>query len=144
GGIGAVATASGQAAGFVTVAALAGSGGRLVASSKRYGGTVTQLDVSLRRVGVDTTFVDSTEVEDFAAAIQPRTKDIYTEVVANPSGVIVDLEGLGKLAAEHGIPLVVDSTLTPPYLLRPLDMGPTLSFTRLQSFWAGMAPPWAV
>src|SRR5699024_7756213 len=108
---GAVATASGQAAEFVTTAALAGSGDHVVASSKLYGGTVTQLDVSLRRFGVDTTVVDSTEVEDFAAAIQPNTKAIYTEVVANPSGVIVDLEGLGKLAAEHGIPLVVDSTL---------------------------------
>src|SRR5699024_3245287 len=81
GGIGAVATASGQAAEFVTIAALAGSGDHLVASSKLYGGTVTQLDVSLRRFGVDTTFVDSTEVEDFAAAIQPNTKAIYTEVV---------------------------------------------------------------
>src|SRR5699024_2261144 len=106
GGIGAVATASGQAAEYVTIAPLAGCGDLLVASSKPYVLTATQLDVSLRRFGVDTTFVDSTEVEDFAAAIQPNTKAIYTEVVANPSGVIVDLEGLGKLAAEHGIPLV--------------------------------------
>ncbi|HIW47149.1 MAG TPA: O-acetylhomoserine aminocarboxypropyltransferase/cysteine synthase [Candidatus Yaniella excrementigallinarum] len=137
GGIGAVATASGQAAEFVTIAALAGSGDHLVASSKLYGGTVTQLDVSLRRFGVDTTFVDSTEVEDFAAAIQPNTKAIYTEVVANPSGVIVDLEGLGKLAAEHGIPLVVDSTLTPPYLLRPLDHGADIVIHSATKFLGG-------
>src|SRR5699024_1976339 len=95
GGIGAVATASGQAAEFITIAALAGSGAHLVASSKLYGGTVSQLYVSLRRFGVYTTFVDSTEVEACKAAIQPNTKSIYTEIVANPSGVIVDLEGLG-------------------------------------------------
>ncbi len=137
GGIGAVATASGQAAEFVTIAALAGAGDHLVASSKLYGGTVTQLDVSLRRFGVDTTFVDSTEVEDFAAAIQPNTKAIYTEIVANPSGVIVDLEGLGKLAAQHGIPLVVDSTLTPPYLLRPLDHGADIVIHSATKFLGG-------
>src|SRR5699024_12090325 len=105
----------GQAAEFVTIAALAGSGDHLVALSKLYGGTVTQLDVSLRRFGVDTTFVYSTEVEAFKAAIQPNTKASYTEIVANPSGVIADMEGLRALAADHGIPLIVDATLTPPY-----------------------------
>ncbi len=137
GGIGAVATASGQAAEFVTLAALAGSGDHIVASSKLYGGTVTQLDVSLRRFGVDTTFVDSTEVEGFAAAIQPNTKAIYTEIVANPSGVIVDLQGLGELAAEHGIPLVVDSTLTPPYLIRPLEHGADIVIHSATKFLGG-------
>jgi len=137
GGIGAVATASGQAAEFVTIAALAGSGDHIVASSKLYGGTVTQLDVSLRRFGVDTTFVDSTEVEGFAAAIQPNTKAIYTEIVANPSGVIIDLEGLGKLAAEHGIPLIVDATLTPPYLIRPLEHGADIVIHSATKFLGG-------
>lgn len=137
GGIGAVATASGQAAEFVTLAALAGSGDHIVASSKLYGGTVTQLDVSLRRFGVDTTFVDSTEVDEFAAAIQPNTKAIYTEIVANPSGVIVDLKGLGELAAERGIPLVVDSTLTPPYLLRPLEHGADIVIHSATKFLGG-------
>ena len=137
GGIGAVATASGQAAEFVTIAALAGSGDHIVASSKLYGGTVTQLDVSLRRFGVDTTFVDSTEVEAFKAAIQPNTKAIYTEIVANPSGVIVDLEGLGALAAEHGIPLIVDATLTPPYLIRPLEHGADIVIHSATKFLGG-------
>lgn len=137
GGIGAVATASGQAAEFVTFAALTGSGDHIVASSKLYGGTVTQLDVSLRRFGVNTTFVDSTEVAGFAAAIQPNTKAIYTEIVANPSGVIVDLEGLGKLAAEHGIPLIVDATLTPPYLIRPLEHGADIVIHSATKFLGG-------
>ena len=137
GGIGAVATASGQAAEFITIAALAGSGDHLVASSKLYGGTVTQLDVSLRRFGVDTTFVDSTEVEAFQAAIQPNTKAIYTEIVANPSGVIADLEGLGKLAADNGIPLIVDATLTPPYLIRPLEHGADIVIHSATKFLGG-------
>lgn len=137
GGIGAVATASGQAAEFVTIAALAGSGDHIVASSKLYGGTVTQLDVSLRRFGVDTTFVDSTEVAAFEAAIQPNTKAIYTEIVANPSGVIVDLEGLGALASEHGIPLIVDATLTPPYLIRPLEHGADIVIHSATKFLGG-------
>ncbi len=137
GGIGAVATASGQAAEFVTFAALAGSGDHIVASSKLYGGTVTQLDVSLRRFGIDTTFVDSTEAEAFAAAIQPNTKAIYTEIVANPSSVIMDLKGLGELAAEHGIPLIVDSTLTPPYLIRPLEHGADIVIHSATKFLGG-------
>lgn len=137
GGIGAVATASGQAAEFVTFAALAGSGDHILASSKLYGGTVTQLDVSLRRFGIDTTFVDSTEVEAFAAAIQPNTKAIYTEIVANPSSVIMDLKGLGELAAEHGIPLIVDSTLTPPYLIRPLEHGADIVIHSATKFLGG-------
>src|SRR5699024_1303709 len=94
--------------------------------------------VSLSRFGVETTFVDSTEVEDFAAAIQPNTKAIYTEIVANPSGVIVDLEGLGALAAEHGIPLIVDATLTPPYLIRPLDHGADIVIHSATKFLGGL------
>ena len=123
GGLGAVATASGMAAEFVTFAALAGAGDHIVASSKLYGGTITQLDVSLRRFGVETTFVNSTEAEDFAAAIQPNTKAVYTEIVANPSGDVVDLPGLARAAHEAGVPLVVDATLTPPYLIRPIEHG---------------------
>ncbi|MCZ4142201.1 O-acetylhomoserine aminocarboxypropyltransferase, partial [Escherichia coli] len=88
GGIGAVATGSGMAAEFVTFAALTQAGDHIVASSKLYGGTITQLDVSLRRFGVDTTFIDSNDPADFEAAIQENTKAVYTEVVANPSGDI--------------------------------------------------------
>lgn len=137
GGIGAVATSSGMAAEFITFAALCQAGDHVVASSKLYGGTVTQLDVTLRRFGVETTFIDSTEVEDFAAAIQPNTKVLYTEVVANPSGVITDIEGLGVLAHEHGVPLVVDSTLTPPYIFRPLEHGADIVIHSATKFLGG-------
>ena len=107
GGIGAVATASGMAAEFITFAALCQAGDHIVASSQLYGGTVTQLDVSLRRFGIETTFVEGTDPADYKAALTENTKAIYTEVVANPSGEVADLEGLAEVAHEAGIPLVV-------------------------------------
>ena len=137
GGIGAVATASGMAAEFITFAALCGAGDHIVASSKLYGGTVTQLDVSLRRFGVETTFVDSSEAADFEAAVQENTKAVYTEIVANPSGDIVDLPGLAEVAHRHGIPLVVDATLTPPYLIRPIEHGADIVIHSATKFLGG-------
>lgn len=123
GGIGAVATASGQSAEFLTFAALAGAGDEIVASSNLYGGTLTQLDVTLRRFGVDTTFVSGGEPEAMAEAITDKTKLLYTEVVANPSGEVADLRALADLAHSHGIPLVVDGTTVTPYVCRPLEHG---------------------
>ncbi|MEO9247076.1 O-acetylhomoserine aminocarboxypropyltransferase/cysteine synthase family protein [Citricoccus nitrophenolicus] len=137
GGIGAVATASGMSAEFVTFAALAGAGDHIVASSKLYGGTITQLDVSLRRFGVETTFVDSMEAADFEAAIQPNTKAVYTEIVANPSGDIVDLPGLARVAHAAGVPLIVDATLTPPYLIRPFEHGADIIIHSATKFLGG-------
>ncbi|MDR1152928.1 MAG: PLP-dependent transferase, partial [Bifidobacteriaceae bacterium] len=84
GGLGAVATASGLAAEFLTFAAVAGAGDHLVAGAQLYGGTLTQLDVTLRRFGVDTTFVRGSQPEDYAAAIGPATKAVYVEAIANP------------------------------------------------------------
>jgi O-acetylhomoserine (thiol)-lyase len=123
GGIGAVATASGQSAEFLTFAALAGAGDHIVASANLYGGTLTQLDVTLRRFGVDTTFVAGGEPEDMAAAITDTTKLLYTEVVANPSGEVADLRALADVAHSHGIPLVVDGTTVTPYVCRPIEHG---------------------
>src|ERR1700734_3477386 len=94
GGIGAVATSSGQAAELLLLTALAGAGDHIVASSALYGGTYTLLDVSLRRLGIDTTFVAPDDPAAFAAAARPNTKAFYTETVANPSGVVADLEAL--------------------------------------------------
>lgn len=123
GGIGAVATASGQSAEFLTFAALAGAGDEIVASANLYGGTLTQLDVTLRRFGVDTTFVAGGEPDAMAAAITDKTKLLYTEVVANPSGEVADLRALADLAHSHGIPLVVDGTTVTPYVCRPIEHG---------------------
>ena len=95
GGIGAVATSSGQAAELLVFTALAGAGDHIVASAALYGGTHSLLDVSLRRLGIETTFVPPDEPAAFAAAVRPETKAFYTEIVSNPSGVVALLEELG-------------------------------------------------
>src|SRR4051794_15820893 len=123
GGLGAVATASGLSAQYVTFASLAGTGDHIVASAALYGGSVTQLDVTLRRFGVDTTFVHSSDPADYAAAITDKTKVLFAETIANPSGDIADLEGLADVAHAHGIPFIVDSTIATPYLNRPIEWG---------------------
>lgn len=123
GGLGAVATASGLAAQYITFASLVGSGDHIVASANLYGGSITQLDVTLRRFGVDTTFVQSANPEDYAAAITDKTKLLFAETIANPSGEIADIEGLADVARAHGIPLVIDSTIATPYLNRPIEWG---------------------
>jgi O-acetylhomoserine (thiol)-lyase len=137
GGIGAVATASGMSAEFITFAALVGAGDHVVASAQLYGGTVTQLDVTLRRFGVETTFVPGTDPADYAAAITPETKVLYTEVVANPSGEIADLEGLADVAHAAGIPLIVDATLATPYLVRPIEHGADIVIHSVTKFLGG-------
>jgi O-acetylhomoserine (thiol)-lyase len=137
GGIGAVATASGMAAEFLVFAALAGAGDHLVTSAQLYGGTVTQLDVTLRRFGVETTFVPGTDPADYAAAIRPETKAVYTEVVANPSGDVADLAGLAEVAHAAGVPLVVDATLSTPYLVRPIEHGADIVIHSATKFLGG-------
>jgi O-acetylhomoserine (thiol)-lyase len=123
GGIGAVAAASGQGAELLTFAALAGAGDHLVASAHLYGGTRTLLDVTLRRFGVDTTFVADDDPDAFAAVLRPSTRAVYAEVVANPSGMVADLAGLADVAHAAGVPLVVDATTATPYLCRPIEHG---------------------
>ncbi|GAA1820822.1 O-acetylhomoserine aminocarboxypropyltransferase/cysteine synthase family protein [Agromyces neolithicus] len=123
GGLGAVATASGLSAQYITFASLAGSGDHIVASANLYGGSITQLDVTLRRFGVETTFVQSANADDYAAAITDTTKAVFVETIANPSGEIADLEALADVAHAHGIPFIVDSTIPTPYLNRPIEWG---------------------
>ena len=113
GGIGAVATASGLSAQFLVFASLAGSGDHIVASANLYGGTITQLDVTMKKFGVSTTFVSSDDPADFAKAIKENTKFIFSEVVSNPSNQIADIEGLAKVAHENNIPLIIDSKSQP-------------------------------
>jgi O-acetylhomoserine (thiol)-lyase len=137
GGIGAVAAASGQAAEFLTFSSLVEAGEHIVSSAGLYGGTVTQLDGTLRRFGVSTTFVPGDDIDAYAAAITPRTKLIYTELVGNPSGTIADLAGLSELANANGIPLVVDATLATPYLCRPLEHGADIVLHSATKFLGG-------
>jgi O-acetylhomoserine (thiol)-lyase len=137
GGLGAVATASGLAAEFCTFAALAGAGDHIVAGAQLYGGTVTQLDVTLRRFGVRTTFVAGSEPADYAAAIGPDTKAVYVEAIGNPSGEIADLEALAGIAHDAGVPLVVDATLATPWLLRPIEYGADIVLHSATKFLGG-------
>jgi O-acetylhomoserine (thiol)-lyase len=123
GAIGSVAAASGMAAEFLTVTALAGAGDHIVSSAALYGGTLTMFDVTLRRLGVEVTFVDPADPQAFAAAIRPETKLVYTETVANPSGVVADISALADVAHAENLPLVIDSTMATPYLCRPIEFG---------------------
>ena len=123
GGIGAVATASGQAAEFLTAASLAGTGDNLVSSSALYGGTHAMFDTTLGRFGIEARFVDGDDPEAFAGQIDDKTRFLYTEVIGNPSGAIADLAALADVAHAHDLPLVVDSTFATPYLCRPMEHG---------------------
>jgi O-acetylhomoserine (thiol)-lyase len=137
GGLGAVATSSGQAAEFLTFASLAGAGDHIVASAGLYGGTITQLDVTLRRFGVDTAFVPGSDAEAFAAAVTPRTKLLFAEVVSNPGGEIADIAALADVAHAAGIPLVIDATLATPYLCRPIEHGADIVIHSATKFLGG-------
>ena len=137
GGIGAVATASGLSAEFAVFATLCATGDHIVAAAGLYGGTVTQLDVTLRRFGIETTFVPGTDPADYAAAITDRTKLVYAEVIGNPSGDIADLEGLAAVAHEHGLPLVVDATMNTPWLCRPIEFGADIVVHSATKFLGG-------
>lgn len=137
GGLGAVATSSGQAAEFCTFAALAGAGDHIVASSALYGGTVTQLDVTMRRFGVDTTFVTSDDPADYAAAITDNTKAVFAEVVSNPSSQVADIAGLAEVAHAAGVPLVVDATTVTPFLCRPIEHGADIVLHSATKFLGG-------
>jgi O-acetylhomoserine (thiol)-lyase len=137
GAIGAVATSSGQAAELLTFVALAGAGDHIVASSQLYGGTYTLLDVSLRRLGIETSFIASHDAVAFADAITPRTKFLYTELIANPSGAIADISALADVAHDNEIPLVVDATLATPYLCRAIEYGADIVIHSATKFIGG-------
>ncbi len=137
GGLGAIGTASGQSAEFLTIAALAGQGDHLVASAQLYGGTRTLFEVTLARFGVETTFLASPEPEAVAEAIRPNTKGVYVETIANPSGMIPDLAGLADVAHAAGVPLVVDSTMATPYLCRPIEHGADIVVHSVTKFIGG-------
>jgi O-acetylhomoserine (thiol)-lyase len=137
GGLGAVATSSGLSAQYILFASLAGAGDHIVASANLYGGSITQLDVTLRRFGVETTFVHSADPEDYAAAITDKTKLIFAEIIGNPSGEIADIEGLAEVAHAAGLPLVIDSTLATPFLNRPLEWGADIVVHSATKFLGG-------
>jgi O-acetylhomoserine (thiol)-lyase len=123
GGIGGLATASGQAAQLIAVLTLAQKGDELVASRSLYGGTFTQFDVTLRRMGIDVAFVDIHDLEQVEKAITPRTKALYGETIGNPRADVMDIRAVADLAHDHELPLVVDNTFATPFLCRPIEHG---------------------
>ncbi len=123
GGLGGLAFSSGLAAQLCTVLSLAQSGDHLVCTQNVYGGTVTQLGVTIKRMGIETTFVSAEDLAAVSAAIRPNTKLLFVETVGNPSGVVADLRAFAATAHEAGIPLVVDNTFATPYLCRPIEHG---------------------
>jgi len=123
GGVGALAVASGQAAQFLALTSIMGAGDEIVAASTLYGGTTTQLDVSFRRLGINTTFVEPDDPENFRKAITPKTRCIFAETIANPRINVLDIRAVADIAHEAGIPLVIDNTFASPYLCRPFEHG---------------------
>ncbi|WP_338832727.1 O-acetyl-L-homoserine sulfhydrylase [Moorella humiferrea] len=123
GGVGALATASGQAAITLAVANIANAGQEIVASTSLYGGTFTLFNYTLPKFGIKVRFVDSTDPEDYRKAINDNTRAIYVEILGNPKLDIPDLEALADIAHGAGIPLIVDNTFATPYLCRPIEFG---------------------
>jgi O-acetylhomoserine (thiol)-lyase len=123
GGRAAVATATGQAAEATALLTLCEAGDHVVSAATLYGGTHTLLGVNLKKLGIETTFVDPDEPENFARAITPRTKLVYAEMLGNPSINVVDLERIAAIARAAGVPLVIDNTVASPYLCQPIKWG---------------------
>ena len=126
GGRAAVAAASGHAAQFLIFATLLEPGDEFIASRNLYGGTLTQFGLSFKKLGWTCHFVDPHDPENFRRALTPRCKAIFVELLANPGGVVVDLEEIAKVAHDAGLPLIVDNTLATPYLCRPFEWGADL------------------
>lgn len=137
GGVAAIATASGQAALHLAVATLMGSGGHIVASAALYGGAHNLLHYTLRRFGISTTFVSPRDVDAWRAAIRPDTRLLFGETVGNPGLDVLDVPAIAALAHDHGLPLLVDATLTTPVLSRPIDQGAALVFHSATKFLSG-------
>ena len=137
GGIGAIATASGQAALHLSVATLMGAGSHIVASSALYGGSHNLLHYTLRRFGIETTFVHPNDIDAWRAAIRPNTKLLFGETVGNPGLDVLDIPLVSHIAHEHGLPLLVDATLSTPYLMQPLSLGADLVYHSATKFLSG-------
>lgn len=137
GGVGAIATASGQAALHLAIATIAGAGSHIVASSALYGGSHNLLHYTLARFGISTTFVKPGDLDAWRAAIRPETKLLFGETVGNPAMDVLDIPSIAAIAHEAGVPLLVDSTLTTPWLIQPLAHGADLVYHSATKFLCG-------
>jgi O-acetylhomoserine (thiol)-lyase len=136
-GAGAIGAASGQAALHLAIATLMGAGSHIVASSALYGGSHNLLHYTLRRFGIETTFVKPGELDAWRAAIRPNTRLLLGETLGNPNLDVLDIEALAAIAHSHGVPLLVDSTFTTPYLLKPFEHGADFVYHSATKFLGG-------
>jgi O-acetylhomoserine (thiol)-lyase len=137
GGRGAICTATGHAAQMLAFFAFMEPGDHFVASNKLYGGSVTQFGRSFKKFGWDCTFVDPVDPENFRRALTPRSKAVFVESLANPGGVITDLEAIAAIAHQAGVLFIVDNTLATPYLCRPFEWGADLVIHSTTKFLCG-------
>ncbi len=137
GGVGAIGTASGPAALHLAIVTLLGAGAHIVASRSVYGGSHNLLDYTLPRFGIETTFVDPRDVDAWRSAIRPNTRLLFGETLGNPGLDVLDIPRVSGVAHDAGLPLLVDSTFTTPWLMRPFDHGADLVFHSATKFLSG-------
>ena len=136
-GVGGIATASGQAALHLAIATLMGAGSHIVASRALYGGSHNLLAYTLKRFGIETTFVDPRDLDGWRGAIRPATRLLFGETLGNPGLDVLDVPAVSALAHMHGLPLLVDSTFTTPYLMQPAELGADLVYHSATKFIGG-------
>src|SRR5918994_5921430 len=137
GGTAALAVASGHAAEFLTFHTLLQPGDEFLAARKLYGGSINQFNHSYKNFGWNVVWADSDDPSTFEAAITPKTKAIFVESIANPGGVIVDLDAIAAIAKRHNIPFIVDNTMATPYLIRPFEHGADIIVHSATKFLGG-------
>src|SRR5215831_16590091 len=137
GGVGAIAAASGQAALHLAIATLMGAGDHVVASTALYGGSHNLLGYTLKRFGIETTFVSPRHPENFRKEIKSNTRLLFGETLGNPGLDVLDIPAISKIAHEAGLPLLVDATFTTPYLQRPAELGADLVYHSATKFLCG-------
>src|ERR671917_127876 len=140
-GVGALATASGQAAETLAILNIAGAGDEIVSSAGLYGGTYNLFHYTLPKIGINVKYVEGTDPEGFRAAITDRTRALFIETVGNPALNTADIEAMAAVAHEAGVPLIVDNTLPSPYLVQPLEHGADIVVHSATKFIGGARAP---
>ncbi len=137
GGTAGLAVASGHAAQIIVLHALMTPGDELIASKKLYGGSINQFNHSIKNFGWNVVWADPDDISTFEKAVSPKTKAIFVESIANPGGIVTDIEAVSKIARKAGVPLIVDNTLATPYLCKPFDFGADIIVHSLTKFLGG-------
>jgi O-acetylhomoserine (thiol)-lyase len=137
GGVAGLALSSGQAAQFLALTTICKPGDEIVSASTLYGGTFTQFDVTMRRLGYNFIFIEPDDPENFRKAITPKTKALYAETIGNPRSNVLDIAAAAKIAHDHGLPLIVDNTFATPFVTRPIEHGADIVLHALTKFIGG-------